>query len=166
MATQDTRFEQEQRRFEQVRRRRRFPLAENRQQDWLNVLLAIWLFISPWVLQFGFGVQPGPAGSAGLPAPTADVLYAAAWNAWILGIVVFLIALSASGRRAAWQASGHEWVVLLLGIWIFVAPWVLGFADVGTRTAAWDHWITGALIFLVSLWNLSVPPAVTSRRYG
>jgi hypothetical protein len=38
-------------------------------------------------------------------------------GAWVLGVIVFLIALSASGRRAAWEASGHEWVALLLGVW-------------------------------------------------
>ncbi|HEY7300126.1 MAG TPA: SPW repeat protein [Xanthobacteraceae bacterium] len=173
MATQDTerlnqpgRFEEEQRRFEQVRRPRRRFLAENRQQDWLNVLLAIWLFVSPWVLQFGYGVQTSNPGAGGTTMP--DVLYTAAWNAWVLGVIVFLIALSASGRRATWEGSaGHEWVVLLLGIWIFVAPWVLGFANVGTRAAAWDHWVTGALIFLVSLWNLTTMPGVrSSGRYG
>jgi SPW repeat len=173
MTTQNTerlkqreRFEQEQRGFEQRRRPHRF-LAENRQQDWLTVLLAIWLFISPWVLQFGSGV-PTSNPSAGGGIGMADVLYAASWNAWVLGVIVFLIALSASGRRATWEGSGgNEWVVLLLGVWVFVAPWVLGFANVGTRAAAWDHWVTGALIFLVSLWNLSTMPSITSSdRYS
>jgi len=69
----------------------------------------------------------------------------AAWNAWILAVVVFAIAISAVGRLSLRQ----EWANLVLGIWIFIAPWVLGFAALGS--AAWDHWIVGALIFLVSL---------------
>ena len=30
----------------------RNPNRRNRWQDWANVVLAIWLFISPWVLRF------------------------------------------------------------------------------------------------------------------
>jgi hypothetical protein len=29
------------------------PNRSNRWQDWLNLLLAIWLSFSPWILQFG-----------------------------------------------------------------------------------------------------------------
>ena len=42
---------------------------------------------------------------------------------------------------------------MILGAWIFVAPWALGFTPLGR--ASWDHWIVGALIFLISLWSLS-----------
>jgi hypothetical protein len=141
-------------------------VANNRQQDWINVLLAIWLFISPWVLQFGFQVQTGAPGSTSQSA-SIGAIYNAAWNAWVLGVIVFFVALSASSRRDRWQSSGQEWISLVLGIWIFVAPWVLGFAGVGDQTAAWDHWITGALIFLVSSWNLSTISSVPmqQRRY-
>jgi hypothetical protein len=45
-----------------------------------------------------------------------------------------------------WQ----EWVNLALGVWIFIAPWVLGFATGGYVAAAWDHWIIGALVFIFS----------------
>ena len=36
-------------------RRRPASVGSNRIQDWALVTLAIWLFISPWVLQFGGG---------------------------------------------------------------------------------------------------------------
>jgi hypothetical protein len=120
------------------------PLRRNRWQDWDNLILAIWLFISPWVLQFATGgsaAQPG----AGAAATGGDVLSYASWNAWVLGVIVFLVALSALGRMEFWQ----EWITLLLGVWIFIAPWVLGI--VGYPRAAWDHWIVGALIFLISV---------------
>ena len=42
-----------------------------RWQDWAILFLAVWLFISPWVLQFGTG-------------PIVAVSHAA-WNAWVLG---------------------------------------------------------------------------------
>jgi hypothetical protein len=111
----------------------------NNWQDWANLVLAIWLFISPWVLAFGAG---GANASPGGGANTGAV---AAWDAWVLGVLVFLVALSAIGRMEFWQ----EWINLLLGIWIFIAPWVLGFT--GLSAASWDHWIVGALVFLISV---------------
>jgi hypothetical protein len=45
--------------------------------DWLNAVLAVWLFVSPWVLNFG-GVVDG-----GFRSATAGIAMTAAWNAWI-----------------------------------------------------------------------------------
>jgi len=115
----------------------------NRWQDWANLILAIWMFISPWVLQFGGAAQNAAGGG-----PAVSVSHAA-WNAWVLGVIVFLVALSAIGNMEVWQ----EWWNIVLGAWIFVAPWALGF--VGLPRASWDHWIVGALIFLLAIWNLS-----------
>ena len=106
----------------------------NKWQDWVNLVLAVWLFVSPWVLQFGAGSN-GIGGSA---------VHAAAWNDWVLGVLVFLSALSAIGRMEFWQ----EWLNMIFGIWLFVAPWALGFT--GLRAAAWDSWIVGAVIFLIA----------------
>ncbi|MGH7037197.1 MAG: SPW repeat protein [Stellaceae bacterium] len=111
------------------------PVRSNRWQDWASLVLAIWLFLSPWVLSFG-----GPESAAGAVA---------AWNAWVLAVIVFLVALSAVGFMQFWQ----EWLTLILGAWIFAAPWVLGFT--GLPAASWDHWFVGALIFLFSLSNLT-----------
>lgn len=118
-----------------------YPARSNRWQDWANLILAIWLFISPWVLQFGGGAV-SPLGAV------------AAWNAWVLAVIVFLIALSAIGRMQFWQ----EWLTLILGAWIFAAPWVLGFTAL--PVASWDHWFVGALIFLISLFNLTASRGV------
>jgi hypothetical protein len=146
-------------RYEENRYRR--VLQSNHWQDWANLVLAVWLFISPWVINFG--------GSAGTPAGTAAPPGAsnAAWNAWILGIIIFLVACSAISRLRAWQ----EWVNLLLGIWLFIAPWVLGFS--GLPGAAWNHWIVGVLVFLIAASDLqtvrgteSVPPATGSVGTG
>ncbi|HZU90512.1 MAG TPA: SPW repeat protein [Stellaceae bacterium] len=111
-----------------------YPGRSNCWQDWANLILAIWLFISPWILNFGAGNEAGAV---------------AAWNAWVLAVVVFLVALSAIGEMQLWQ----EWVTLILGAWIFAAPWALGFT--GLPAASGDHWVVGALIFLISLLNLT-----------
>jgi hypothetical protein len=123
------------------------PVRENYWQDWANAILAVWLFISPWVLQFGTGAPAG-TGDAAATGVLGSV-HAAAWNAWVLGVVVFLVAISAISRMDFWQ----EYVNIVLSIWIFIAPWVLGFALLSG--AAWDHWIVGVLIFLLSISVLS-----------
>jgi len=118
--------------------------------DGANLILAAWLFISPWVLQFAY---TGASGGS-----------VAAWDAWVLGVVVFVVALSAMGQRFA---KGQEWLNLALGVWIFIAPWVLAFAG-GNSPAAWDHWIVGVLVFLVSAGAISntrsVPAPVEMPR--
>jgi hypothetical protein len=124
-----------------------------RWQDWAILVLAIWLFVSPWMLQFGAGALASPAGTAN--GPTVAVSHAA-WDAWVLGIIVFLVAVSAIGSIQVWQ----EYWNLILGAWIFAAPWALGF--VGLGRASWDHWLVGAAIFLLALGSLSLLRSTTT----
>jgi hypothetical protein len=91
------------------------PERRNRWQDWANFVLAIWLFFSPWILSFGSGA---PAAAPAQGAQAVNAVNNAAWNAWVLGVLVFLVAISAISRMEFWQ----EWINLLLGAWIFIAP--------------------------------------------
>src|SRR5262249_52290145 len=109
-------------------------------QDGATLILGIWLFISPWVLQFG-GSLAGPGAEAATASVTSS---SAAWDAWILGIIVFAVSASALGETA----FGQEWVNLILGVWLFIAPWVLSF--IVMQRASWDHWIVGVLVFVIA----------------
>jgi hypothetical protein len=93
--------------------------------DTLIAILAVWMFISPWVLAYG------PADS---------------WNTWIVSAIIFLTALSALTSANVW----HERITLVLGAWMFISPWVLGFSN-PTAGASWNQWLVGALFFLISL---------------
>ena len=42
-----------------------------------------------------------------------------------------------------------DWIKFVLGVWIFVSPWVLGFW--GINLALWSNMISGALIVIFSL---------------
>jgi len=101
----------------------------NRWQDWANLALAVWLFVSPWILQFAVGGV-------------------AAWNAWIFGVVVAVIALAALARAQPWE----EWINLIVGIWLIISPWVLTFA--GSGSATWNFVIVGALMLIFAAWEL------------
>jgi hypothetical protein len=45
-----------------------------------------------------------------------------------------------------------SWIQLVLGLWVLVSPWVMGFADL--TAALWSNVIAGALIVIFSLWQL------------
>ncbi|PIU98604.1 hypothetical protein COS61_00490 [Candidatus Wolfebacteria bacterium CG03_land_8_20_14_0_80_40_12] len=54
-----------------------------------------------------------------------------------------------------------NWIQLVLGLWVLVSPWLLGFAEVST--ALWSNLIIGALMAIAALWQLfgakqSTPP--------
>ena len=113
----------------------RSPAQRDHWQDWTNLVLAVWLFVSPWILKFAVVTTIGPA------------MYAS-WNAWSIGVIVFVISLSGLYREEPWP----EWINFVLGAWLFIAPWFIGFAA-GFPMAAWDHWIVGAAIGLLALWG-------------
>jgi hypothetical protein len=92
--------------------------------DVIVAVLAVWMFISPWVLVYG----------------TGD-----AWNTWIVSAVIFLTAMSSLSRPGVWQ----ERVNLVLGAWMFISPWVLAFSN-PSAGASWNQWLCGALVFILS----------------
>ena len=119
----------------------------NRWEDWTIFLVSDWFFFSPWILQFGHNLNTAEIGAAGAPIQAVG---RAAWNAWVLGAIVFLVSLSAISRMDFWQERANA----VLGVWIFIAPWVLNFAGVQMGAAAWDHWVTGAVIVFCAAYNL------------
>jgi len=53
--------------------------------------------------------------------------------------------------KKRWQ----DWVLLLGGIWLFVAPWALGTSsDAGS---SWNAWIMGVLVTATAWWALTRP---------
>jgi hypothetical protein len=104
-------------------------LDRRKVQDWVNLVLAVVLFISPWVLGF---VSTG----------------AAAWNAWAVAIVIGALAIAAITAFAVWE----EWINLLLGLWLIASPWVLHFSM--DRRPMWSFVVLGIIAAVVSAWSL------------
>ena len=52
----------------------------------------------------------------------------------------------------AWR-RWQDWTNLLLGGWLFVAPWLLG--TTSNAASSWNAWPVGTAIVLVSLWALA-----------
>lgn len=99
-------------------------------QDWVNLAMGVWLFVAPWVLGF-----------ADLPA--------AAWNCWMMGVVVAAVSVAALIQFVRWE----EWINAGIGLWLLVSPWLLGFAGADQAAALWNHVISGLIIGVLALWE-------------
>ena len=116
---------------------------------WLQLILGIWFVVSPWVLGFVVGLQIATPGLPNSPGATGGD---PVWDAWIVGGLVILAAVTRLVRLPLWQ----DHAILVMGGWIFAAPWVLGFNQ-WWPVASWDHWMTGLCLFLISAWAIPTP---------
>ena len=108
-------------------------------QDWGQLIAGIVLFISPWY-------------------SATWSCSASSWNAWIVGALIALVALWALATPGA---AVPEIVNIILGIWLFISPWVLGFANlVG---AAWSAWIIGVITVILAAWALAQMRSMGAR---
>ncbi len=95
--------------------------------DVANVVLGIWLIVAPLV---------GVGASTGL----------AAGNSYVAGVVVAILAVAASRRPYLWE----EWLNLLVGVWLILAPFALRFTAQTGPT--WNQIIVGLLIVVDAGW--------------
>ena len=109
-------------------------------QDWINLICGALLFVSPWV--FGFA---------------GDVM--AARTAWIGGLVIAVMGIAALVQFAEWE----EWVALIAGVLVIIAPWVLGFAAI--TYAVWTCVVLGIVVAVASVSEIWMVhhPAMTAR---
>ena len=107
--------------------------TKNRWQEWVNMALGVWLFVSPF---FGFGQETAPV----------------AINGYIFGSIIVVLSASALFFSQIWE----EWINMAIGIWLFVSPFVLGFSDMhGVMLNQMD---VGVTLFGVALWAAAMYP--------
>lgn len=92
-----------------------------------NLLLGVWLAVSPWALSYAGETTP-------------------AWNAHVVGVIIAVSALAALLAFQQWE----EWINIALGAWLIASPFVLGFT---TNVAAmWNQLIVGLLVGILATW--------------
>ena len=106
----------------------------HRWQDWVNLILGVWLFVAPWIWHS--------------TAASAASSTSSGWDAWVMGVIVVVMALWA---LAAPTVAAPEWINAVAGIWLFIAPFVLGYHRV-TASSAWNQWSVGAIVFILAIW--------------
>jgi hypothetical protein len=104
-------------------------MVARRWQDWANLVLGIWVFVSPWALDYTGTVAAANANFTGL------------------GIVVF--ALIAAYMPKAWE----EILNTLFGVWLVVSPFALGFS--GATEIALHTVVVGILATAFAIWAMS-----------
>ncbi len=111
----------------------------SRWQDWVSLVLGVLLFISPFVFR-----TMGYTSSA--------------WVAWVLGVIGVILALLSLSIPTN---PVTEWLTVVLGIVLFISPWVFGFAVV--TAAAWTSWVIGILFIIAAGWVLLNRPSTQTQ---
>jgi len=93
--------------------------------DIYNLLLGLFLLVTPWLL--------------------SDVNEGARVDAWGSGAAIVVVSFATLIAFADWEA----WLVLLLGAWLVLSPWLIGFTH--TRAMHYSIGIGAAVAFLAAL---------------
>ncbi|SCZ66879.1 SPW repeat protein [Thiohalomonas denitrificans] len=99
-----------------------------RWQDWMNLLLGVWLIAAPYLMFY----DPGFDGIA-------------SWNSYLVGGALVIVTGIGLAKLIPWR----EWVVLVLGIWLIISGLLLGFLA-GNQIALWNGIITGIVVVIGS----------------
>jgi len=110
--------------------------SNQRWQDWVILTLGVWLFFAPFFMSYG------------------SITGAAAWSSYVAGTVAAVFAASALWTPAS---QSEEWVNLALGLWLVIAPFVLGFYG-SEAVAAWNHVVAGIVITGGAIWAMAARP--------
>lgn len=104
----------------------------------LNIIAAIWLVLSPFILGFG--------GTA------------LATNAIVVGIVVGVLALIRvfSPLSTGWLS----WINAIAGLWLIIAPFSIGYLGLA---ALWNSLILGLIVLVLSLWSSAATAQPSTR---
>jgi hypothetical protein len=111
-----------------------------RWQDWVNLVLGSWLFVSPWALQY------------------TDTT--AAMNAHVMGAGIVAFAAIAAYMPRAWE----EVINTLLGVWLVLSPFILAFT--GMSTIALHTVVIGVLVTGFAVWAMFSDRAFYERWHG
>ncbi len=114
--------------------------AHARTASGVNILLGLWLIISPWVFDYS-------AKSAALSSITVGAL----------------IALLAAIRFASsHNSAGLSGINLLLAFWTAGAPWIYEYAI--NTGALWNNIFVGILVAVLAAWSGIATDAERRRR--
>lgn len=100
---------------------------------------ALWFFVSPWAYYGGAGTTSG-------------------WNAWFVGAIMLLLALARTVRPI--HTIGFSRANAILAVWVFISPWVFGYAGYTGRLV--NSVSVGLFIFIMSLASAKTRSAETS----
>lgn len=105
----------------------------SRWQDWMTLVLGIWLFCSPFLVEAYF------------PYTSLDD-----WNSYMAGVALIIVSMVALRNPERWE----EWFNILIGVWLIISPFLLGFAST-QRIPTLNHIVIGIIVTLDAAWVLA-----------
>jgi hypothetical protein len=108
--------------------------------DFYTVAFGLFVFVSPWLFAY------------------ADE--EARIDLWASGAAIAVMSVAAIIAFARWE----EWLNLLLGIWLMVSPWALGFAHTRAMHVSIAVGALVAFFAALELWLVKYEPGYGSDR--
>jgi hypothetical protein len=108
--------------------------------DVYTVSAGLFLFVSPWLFAY--------------------VNEDARIDLWACGAAIAALSVAAIIAFADWE----EWLNLLLGLWLIVSPWALGFMHTGAMHVSIALGVMVAFVALLELWLVNFEPGYGSER--
>jgi flagellar biosynthesis protein FliQ len=119
-------------------------VAQARAASSINVLLGIWLLVSPWF--FGYS-------AVGLPAILNSV------------IVGTLVALLAASRQVSPPTSTNSsYLIPTLALWTIASPWMYGYA--ANLSGRRDNVVLGIVMAALAIWSCGASTAEQKHLSG
>ena len=110
--------------------------------SWLNLILGLWMMISPFVVGYS-AVSP-----------------MALWNGVVLGALIAIAGLVVVQS----VTPGPSWWNVAFGVWLFFSPWILQFGVV--RPAVTNDMICGDAVVILGLIAALSRSTATTRPMG
>jgi hypothetical protein len=102
-----------------------------RSLSWLVAVVGLWEAMSPYILDY----------------TTTTV---AVWNAFIIGVVLIVLAAWAALSEAFRLDRNLEWINAVLGVWLILSPFALNYSAV--EIALWNNLIVGVVTIALAAW--------------
>lgn len=109
--------------------------------SWVTAILGIWTGISPFI--FGY-----------------SNVTMALWDFVIVGLALLVLGVIAALSDNPGTKRGLDWVNAIIGLWLLVSPFVLGFSSF-VGSAQTDAIIVGIVVIILNVWA-----ALSVRRVG
>jgi hypothetical protein len=110
--------------------------------NWIIALLGLWEF----------------ADIAALFVPDFGHIQAFVWNHIITGFILMVAGVWAALTSHVHTAKTLDWIAAIAGIWLIIAPFILGLPAVAA--GLWNDIIVGFIVLILGVWAaLSAPRA-------
>ncbi len=106
--------------------------------SWIVAVGGVWEVLAPFLLGY---------------SGTRNAL----WDAIVVGVLLIILGAWAALASAPATVKALNWVNVVLGVWLIIAPFVLAYT--GVMAAMWNDIIVGIIIAVLAAWAaLSVKP--------